>query len=292
MTVHDYRGGRGLALICAIAAIGLGLVYLGSAGAPYRMPMMNVAALVLGLIVVLPFFRRDPVQGRVAGVMAVFIGVSLLATALLGAEASGARRWISLAGIVLQPSLILLPLLIVTVARARDTLTTLGVVLAAVALALQPDRAMAGALVAGMAAVVLTQRDRIGLLCLAASIVAFAITMLRPDVVPAIPFVDRVFRTAFSTSVVAGAAVWLGAALLIAPAVVAAYRDRAYTAVYAAFGATWLAVVIAAVFADYPTPLVAYSGSSILGYVLATAGLPLSRGVMVKTEPTFFPDAS
>lgn len=277
MIVQDPSQGRGLALVCAIAATVLGLVYLAAAGAPDRMVTMNVAALVAGLVVVFPFLRRDPLQAPVTGVLAVSIGAALILTATLGAEASGARRWISVSGIVLQPGLILLPLLITAVARSRDALTVLGVVLAACALALQPDRAMAGALVAGLAAVVVLTRDRMGLLCLIVATASLVITLLRPDVVPATPFVDRVFRTAFSTSAVAGAAVWGGAVLLIVPAALGFMRDRTHRAIHAAFGATWVAIIVAAVAGDYPTPLVAYSGSSIVGYILASLGLPRGR---------------
>jgi hypothetical protein len=284
MTVQDFRRGRGVALICAIAATLLGLVYLGAAGAPHRMLTMNLAALVAGLVVALPFFRRDPVQPPVAGILAVSIGAALLLTALLGDEASGARRWIPVAGIVLQPSLILLPLLITAVARSRDVLTALGVVVAAAALALQPDRAMAGALVAGLAAVVLLKRDRLGLFCLLVSAAGFAITLLRPDVVPATPFVDRVFRTAFSTGALSGAAVWGGAVLLLVPAALGVIGDRSHRAIHGAFGATWLAIIIAAVVGDYPTPLVAYSGSSIVGYILACVGLPRGRALSASSR--------
>ncbi len=294
MKVQDLWRGRGFALVCAIAATVLGVVYLRSTGAPHRMLAMNLAALVAGFVIVLPLLRRDPIQRPLPGVLAVAIGLMLLLTATLGHEATGARRWISVGGIVLQPSLILLPLLITVFARSRDALTTLGTVLAAGALALQPDRAMAGALVAGLAAIVLLTRDRLGLLCLIAAIASFTTTWLRPDLVPATPFVDRVFRTAFSAGMVSGAAVWGGAVLLILPAALGFVRDRSHQAIHAAFGATWVAIIIAAVAGDYPTPLVAYGGSSIVGYILATVGLPrtwrLSRlpqpgGVAPTTKP-------
>ncbi|KQY91324.1 FtsW/RodA/SpoVE family cell cycle protein [Brevundimonas sp. Root1423] len=284
MTVHDRWRGRGLALVCAITATLLGLVYLDAGGAPDRMLTMNLAALAAGLVVALPFFRHDPVEPPVAGLLAVSIGAALLLTAFLGNEASGARRWIVIAGIVLQPSLVLLPLLITAVARSRDVLTAAGVVSAAVALALQPDRAMAGALVAGLAAVVLLTRDRLGLFCLMVSTASFAITCLSPDVVPPTPFVDRVFRTAFSVGPAAGAAVWGGAVLLLVPATLGVICDRGHRAIHGAFGATWLAIIVAAVVGDYPTPLVAYSGSSIAGYILASVGLPRGRTLSSRSD--------
>jgi hypothetical protein len=108
---------------------------------------------------------------------------------------------------------------------------------------------------------------------------AFAVACLRPDVVPATPFVDRVFRTAFSAGWIPGAAVWGGALLLLAPPAVGLLRDPMRREVHGAFGATWLAIIVAAVLGDYPTPLVAYGGSAIVGYLLACVGLPRKPGL-------------
>ncbi len=278
MTMQDGIKAWGVALACAVAATGLGLVYLAEAGAPSRLLTVNAAALVAGLVIVLPFVRRNPMDRPFVGVVAVAIGIALLLTAGLGGEASGARRWVSIGGVVLQPGLIGLPLLVVVFARSRDALTTLGVVLAAVALAWQPDRAMAGALVAGVGAAALMKRDRMVLTVLVLTLAGFAVAMARPDVVPATPYVDRVFRTAASTSALAGLAVWSGAILLLVPALLGLALDRANGAVHAAAGASWLAILTAAVVGDYPTPLVAYGGSAIVGYVLMTLALP-RRGV-------------
>lgn len=208
------------------------------------------------------------------GVLAIAIGLALLLTAGLGDEASGARRWVSVGGVALQPSLIGLPLLVVGFARSRDVLTGLGVVLAAIALAWQPDRAMAAALVAGVGAAALMKRDRMILAVLVVSIAGLAVALARPDVVPATPYVDRVFRTAASTSALAGLAVWTGAILLLVPALLGLAMDRANGAIHATAGAVWLGILAAAVVGDYPTPLVAYGGSAIVGYVLMVLALP------------------
>lgn len=274
MTVQDGIKARSVALACAVAATGLGLVYLAEAGAPTRLLTMNAAALVAGLVIVLPFARRDPMERPFVGVAAVAIGLALLLTAGLGGEASGARRWVSVGSVALQPALIGLPLLVVGFARSRDALTALGVVLAAIALAWQPDRAMAGALVAGVGAVALMKHDRMVLAVLVLALAGFAVALARPDVVPATLYVDRVFRTAASTSALAGLAVWSGAILMLVPALLGLTLDRANRAIHAAAGASWLAILTAAVVGDYPTPLVAYGGSAIVGYVLMTLALP------------------
>lgn len=274
MTMMTEWPGRGVAIACAVAATSMGLAYLVMAGAPARMLVMNASALVAGLIVILPFLGKDPLARPGAGVLALVAGLALLATAGFGDAASGVRRWVSLGGVVFQPSLILVPLLITSFARSRNILTASGLVLAAVAMAWQPDRAMAGAVVAGVGAVALMKRDRMAVVVLAAALVALVLTALQPDEVPPTPFVDRVFRTALSGGLLSAIAVWGGAMILLVPALMGLVRDRSGGAIHAAFGATWLAIIIAAVVADYPTPLVAYGGSAIVGYLLAVLGLP------------------
>lgn len=265
---------RATALACAIAAAGLGLVYLTAAGAPMRHLTLNAAALIAGLIIVLPLRRHDPVAHPFIGAFSIALGLVLLLTAALGGEASGARRWMSLGDVVLQPSLIGLPFLLVGFARTRNILTATGVILAAAALACQPDAAMAGATVAALAAAALTKRDKISLAVLTAVSACFVVTLMRPSEAPAAQFVDGVFRTALSTGSLAGLAVWLGALLLLLPSLLGLARDREAVAAQAAFGATWLAIMAAAFAGNYPTPVVAYGGSAIVGYLLSTLALP------------------
>jgi hypothetical protein len=267
-------GFRQAAITCAIAATGLGLLFLAEAGAPARYLTLNMAALVAGLILVLPFRRRDLVTAPFVGVVAIAVGLILLLTAVLGDEASGARRWLSLGSVVLQPSLIGLPFLLVAFARSRDIMTTAGLVLAAIALALQPDRAMAAAMVAGVGIATLMQRDRMAQVTLSVALPCFIVTTLRHDAVSATAFVDGVFRTASSTGLVAGLAVWGGVAVLLAPPILGLRRSRQAAAAHAAFGATWLVLIAAALFGDYPVPVVAYGGSAIVGYLWSILALP------------------
>jgi cell division protein FtsW (lipid II flippase) len=265
---------RLLGLACAALAVGLGIFYLAVAGAPARYPVINLAALVVGAAVSLGLGRG--VTSRWSGGAVLALTAPLVATALFGVAVEGASRWVNVGPLSLQVSLIVLPAIIVLYARRTDAIGTAGVLIAAFALAAQPDRAMAGVLVAGTGAIVLAQRNRLSVLALIGAVIGFGVTMLRPDALPAVPFVDRILYTAFDVHVLAGMAVVAGSFILLAPAFGAVGRGPERT-VLLAFGASWATVIAAAALGNYPTPLVGYGGSAVLGYLLSVALLPGAR---------------
>ena len=286
MAIHngDWRSPRAIGVVCASAATGLGLVYMAAAGAPTIYLAVNALALVMGITVLalMQFSRPAP---RLPGGMALVFGGLLLATALFGTPADGASRWVRIGGLSLQISLILLPAMLVAFARSRDLLTTTGVILAAVALALQPDRAMAGAMVAALAVLCVYRQDRWVVSALLVAAVGFAITVIRPDSLPAVPYVDQILYTAFEVHAMAGIAVVGGALLLMVPALAGQRFDPENREVHAVFGAVWFSIVAAAALGNYPTPLVGYGGSAILGYALSLSFLPgKARSIAVVRE--------
>ncbi len=291
MSLSQIDRPRSFAALCAAAAVGLGFVYLTLAGAPVSYVAMNGAALALGLLT-LGVLREAGRLGRVPyGAVSLLLAGLLLLVGLIGVSAEGVRRWIAVGGVSLQPGLVLMPLLALNVARSRDALSVLAVAIAALALALQPDRAMAGALAAGLAALAMVRFDRVVLAALGAALSGFAVTLVRPDASSAMPFVDQIFLSSFAVHPLAGLAVTGGAALMLAPAIAGLARDPGHRAAYAVFGAVWLAVIAAAALGNYPTPLVGYGGSAILGYLVSAMGLPPRAAVAADgdREPSVAP---
>ena len=266
------RRPRLIGIVCALGAAGLGLAYLAMAAAPTRYLAVNGAALVIGLVV-LGLIGRGTGAARLPGGVTLALGSVLLATALLGDAQGGASRWLMLGPLFVQPSLIILPLMVVGFAQARPALATAGMMIAALALALQPDRAMAAMLVAGLATLAVFKADRHAIVALATAAVGFAVTIARPDTLPAAAHVDRILYSAFDVHPLAGLAVLGGSALLLVPAI-AAIGNAEDRAIHAVFGMVWLAAIAAAALGNYPTPLVGYGGSAVIGYVLSLAMLP------------------
>lgn len=268
------RRPRALGIACATGAVMLGLCYMAIAGAPTRYLGINMGALAVGLTM-LALLGRTMVAERqwASGAIAAMAG-ALLATALLGDKVDGAARWVNLGGWPIQPSLILLPLMLVVLARTRNAVATAGIVVAAAAMAIQPDRAMAGMLAGGLAVLAIMRPDRHVITAFGASIIGFAVTLARADTLPAAPYVEQILYSAFDVHPAAGAAVLSGLVLLFVPAIVGWCRDPANRATYAAFGAVWFTGVMAAALGNYPTPIVGYGGSAIIGYALSLIALP------------------
>jgi hypothetical protein len=265
---------RLLGLICGTAAVGIGIAHMAAAGAPPRYMVMNLAALVLGATAWLALGRSAGSRLAGAGPATLALAAALLLTALFGVAAQGASRWVSVGPLNLQVSLIVLPVMLVLYARRPDEAGTAGMAVAALALALQPDRAMAGALAAGLLALLASNRSRLPAVAAAGAILAFGWTLLRPDSLPAAPYVDRILYSAFEVHPIAGLAVLSGAAALVAPAAIGAWRSGSGRPALLAFGGCWSGAVAAAALGNYPTPLVGYGGSAVLGYLLSVALLP------------------
>ncbi|EQB10618.1 hypothetical protein [Sphingobium lactosutens] len=265
---------RALGMGCAIGAVALGLYYLAIAGAPMRYIGINAGALVIGLAMLGLFGRAVTARHPWAGGAIFAMAVALLATALFGSPVGGAARWVSVGGFAIQPSLILLPVMLLIFGQTRGSWATAGIVVAAAAMALQPDRAMAAMLASCLAVLMVTRRDRHSIIASVASVISLAATFLRIDTLPAVPYVDRILYSSFEIHMAAGLAVSGGLVLLLIPAIAGVRRDPEYRATYAVFAAIWFVAIMAAGLGNYPTPVVGYGGSAIIGYLLSLLALP------------------
>ncbi|MBX9802448.1 MAG: hypothetical protein K2Y04_06730 [Caulobacteraceae bacterium] len=269
MNLDDLFGPRGLAVGCGIGATGLGLAYMAAGGAPASYLLMNVVALAFGLVTLGILVLADRRGHLAPGPINLLLGLILLGVSLWGVSADGVTRWVALGPLAIQPGLMIVPLMAVLFARSRDLLSLGGVALAALALALQPDRGMAGALAAGLAVLALTRTDRRSLAAAGLSIAGLVVALVQADPSPAVPFVDRILYSSFGIHPLAGAAVLLGSALLVVPALGAVRRKDLEPSAWATFGAVWAAIIAAAALGNYPTPVVGYGGSAVVGYCLS-----------------------
>jgi cell division protein FtsW (lipid II flippase) len=270
---------------CASVATGLGLVHLAFANAPLHYLLINGGAFVFGLAIVgiLTLVARGGAPH--GGTISLLLSGLVMLTSLFGMSADGATRWITIGGFVVQTSFLFVPVIAIIFARQQTTLTTFAIALTALALAIQPDRGMSGALAAGMMAMLLVSPRRTTLLASGASVSGLIATMVQVDQAQASAYVDHIYFSAFSFHPIAGIAVWIGAATLLLPAIIGSSDNGPSSKVFLVFGTVWGALTITAALGNYPTPIVGYGGSAILGYVMCILGFwnPLDRKVYDKT---------
>jgi cell division protein FtsW (lipid II flippase) len=280
------RNPRRIGLACGLTAATLGLAYLVIAGAPITYVIGNVCATVLGVgsFVVANRTAKQPV--RMSSGIWLGVGALLIGTSMFGVPVDGARRWIRLGSMMVQPSLIVVPGMLVAYSLRRGVISTVAIILAALALALQPDRAMAAVLASGTTLLAVKARGRLTSAAALSGLASLGVTLYRADTLPAVPYVDRILLTAFDLNLAIGCAVILGAALLVLPAVFARSSSRDDARAYAVFGVVWLAIIAAAAIGNYPTPIVGYGGSAIVGYFISIAFLPQRSASVAVAEST------
>lgn len=270
--MHD-RGIVRLALVCGAAAMSAGLALMAVAGAPESYLAINPLTGLLALLAFPFLVRLLGLLARRPATTAAVLGALLLATIPLGTSIDGVTRWVKAGPIALQVSFLVLPVLVALVARLPGLRAAPAILLAAAGLALQPDRAMAAALLLAVGVIALLRRERswAALLapCAAASIFAFS----RPDPMPELPFVDQLIPFAFSTHWALGLTVGVAMILPLLPFARTLRRTGAHGPAAAALGALWIGAVFAALLGNYPSPLVGYGASPILGYALSFAFL-------------------
>lgn len=262
--------------LAGAAAVLFGLLFLTLTGAPPRLLLINLVALGAG-VALLTLARLIPVPAA-RPILLLSSAAALLATALFGATAEGATRWIVIGGLSLQPSLILVPALLLAHVARPGRSSSLALVLAALAMALQPDRSLAAAIALVALIDAFARRTPAAWVTAAAPLAALAVTIIRPDDLPAVAHVDQILWTSFADQPFAAVAIWTGTLLLFAPSLV--LWRRSLRAEAASFTALWACLVVSAMLHNYPTPLVGYGASSILGYLLMALALP--RGEQMK----------
>lgn len=268
------RNPRAIGLACGLASVALGLAYLKIADAPFHYIVVNLCATVFGVgcFIATSIVAKHPAQ--VSPTVWLGSAALLIGTASFGQHVEGASRWLSVGSVTLQPSLILVPVMLVAYSQRRSLVAAASIILVAIALALQPDRAMAAVLASCAMLLAAKVRDRCASTVALCAMAGLGVTMHRADTLPAVPHVDRILLTAFDVNVATGCAVILGAGLLLLPAVLARGSNSRDTDAYAAFGAVWVTIIAAAAIGNYPTPVVGYGGSAIVGYFLSIAFLP------------------
>ncbi len=163
--------------------------------------------------------------------------------------------------------MLLLPAVMALIAQIERRLAVLVVGAVAVVIALQPDRASAAALLAGVAVLLWFNRNAASWIMLGLAAISLAATIAQPDPLDPVRFVEEVLVDSWRLH--PALAMSLFAALAMAwltPLARATNQDR--VPLLGALGCMG-GFVVAAMIGSYPMPLIGYGASAIIGYGLA-----------------------
>lgn len=279
MTGRADFGMRNRPLAWASLAVGAGCALLFILGAPPRMPIVNGAALFIGLLGVAAIgtigrFGASATWGDIALILASAL-VPL--TALVGPQSDGVARWLLIGGLTIQPTMIVVPLIALGVALRPSTPRTAAAIIAALGLAMQPDPGAAAMLLAGLATPLLDKdlrgpSDSAGAVTAA---IALAVAEWRTVDLPPVPFVEHVIPDAFAAGVLPAMLAMAAALLTLVPVVA-----RPLRAPHLAHLGLWIAALATALIGPFPTPVVGFGGSGVLGFVMSAGLLALGTRVL------------
>lgn len=255
-----------LAVAAFVAATASGMLFFLFGGAPPAYAALNGCALLLGLLIVVAVPVR-PMTPR-ATTLLLLLGVACIAATLVsGFDLEGVRRWLPVGPFRLHAAMLFLPAIAVLMTRVPGAGQLAPAIALAAIVAVQPDFAAALALAAGFAFSGPVRGNYL-VTGLGIMVSAFAIanSLLRPDPLGPVHFVERVVPDAFAVNPMLG--FLIGGALLFACAAPLLARTgdprpaRALAGVMAGF-------TLASLIGAYPVPLAGYGPSPILGYALA-----------------------
>jgi hypothetical protein len=267
-----------LDMACGSVATLLGCAVMAHVGAPVPYIVMNFGALLFALATVAVLPSRAATRDGGRGWIALGAGLMLVAFAAHGLVFDELHRWIRIGGIALQPSMVLVPWMVVALARRADWLAWIGIACAAAAIAVQGDVALSSALLCGLLPGLHSAPGRRRWALLAWAVVCWGLALLRGQPHMPLAYVDGVVAGAFVAGLAPGLTLCVGLGLMLAPAMPAWRRGAAGRLEFQAFGAFWAAAVGAALCTNGQTPLVGFGGSAVLGYFLSLTALPARRG--------------
>jgi cell division protein FtsW (lipid II flippase) len=266
-------------LALASLAVAAGAAFLWNVGALPGMATRNIAAFGIGLAI---GWAAHRLAFRNHGAAVLFaIGTTILALVLIaGIEMDGVRRWLDLGPAVVQPALILSPLLLAIVASREGRHWRVAILLPVLLVALQPDAASMLALTAGVAALMagasgLSRRGwtgrRLAIMASAIGVAVLALVFSGIQTPPPVAFVEGTVGLALLSGPFAGMLHFAAIALMIA-----ALLSRADPAGLA-LAAYFTVAALAAVFWAFPMPVAGAGPSHLIGFGIAAGWLATHR---------------
>lgn len=257
-------------LLAPLPALTIGLVVMSRAGVPAGVWLRNVAATLVGVLLVVAASgdRRPSSWWAIVHRSLVGLGLTLLGVTLMAPGVDGVHRWVGLGPLEIHVGAIVLPPLLVFLTDLDWALTVPVATLTLTVLLLQPDAAQAASFAVGWGVWAGMKRGRTAAAPIIAAVILAGATWLRNDPLEPVAYVEGIVGMAASQGAILGAASLLALALLPIPFLLnTRHQAGAALAVY------MTGTLVAAWLGAFPVPVLGYGVSPILGYYLAGVAL-------------------
>ena len=262
-----------LSLCAPIPALILGVLTMRDLDVPTSVWTLNLAAGAVGLLIFALLWHSPWPLSRSAWYVATIVSMTAILATFVANGVDGVHRWISLSGFRLHASAVVAPVIIACVTTAPGSYLMIFTAAAtAMLLALQPDAAQACSVAAACGVILfrnvkLDSRQRAG--GLAALVACSIVSLIRPDPLKPVRYVEGIFQIVSARSAVWAVAAALAMLLLPIPFFVAWVQRRRGLSL--ALGAYVAMAVIAPMWGTFPVPVMGYGVAPILGYYIALA---------------------
>lgn len=277
MTLADLTSRRALAVQAILTAV-TSLAALALVGVQTSVLIVQAGAFLIGGLLAAGLARKVGAPGPrwTTAVLILAFGLVLMTLSQPGLD--GVRRWLPVGPLTIQPAPLVLPFVAWALASRPAGWPAGGLAIGLTALfAAQPDPSASAGLAVVLAAVLAVRRQatpaEIAALVIALAGLAWAAT--RPDPLVPVDHVERIVVAAWAAQPLAGVAAALALALIPAPFLLRAWRDRREGVVITlplALAGLWTALVLAHLTGRFPAPAVGYGASFAVGW-LASLGL-------------------
>lgn len=240
----------------------IGIANMAAGRAPPHYMAINAIALVVAVAAI--HFAPALKTGRVTIALSAAAILALIAPLLFGPDLEGVSRWIGTGPVQLHSGMLVIPTLVALLPRLKSGPALVAMALACIAIAMQPDRASAIALLSGTWAALFTNRSASNTIQLLFASVAVCVIFVRPDAMQPVAFVENVLSDAWLQNPLLAVAI---AASLAAALILPAMGNRQLVPVEA----TIAGFAIASLLGAYPTPLIGYGAAAILGFGVGVA---------------------
>lgn len=265
--------GPALVLIAQITATAaISLLAIHTAGAGTASVAVQAAAFLIGAMALWAASRTGrPGRGpRLISAAAILVVAVLTLTT--GVEMQGAHRWLALGPVLIHPASLLGAPLLWLVAQDADDVWTAGVAaMTILTFGLGFDGAASLAFAVGTTGLLTAARGSWKALASLATLswILALWSLARSQALPRVPYVEDVVPTVWAVSPLLGVAAVIALILLSAPLLWIGWRARGIGAVGLAMAGFWIGLSAANLLGAYPTPVVGYGASPVIGWLVA-----------------------